>query len=230
MVLAEVLANIPDGDMIIGLQGGSAVGKSTVGAALARRLRGRVYDIGTVYRAMTAVARIRNLDLSDAAACAAFARECRLEELTGGQIQLMQAGKPFRVTKALRSPWVTANVATLANYPEVWVQGTLMARHWIGQPVAPTVVIGRHLHSVYRMRLVVELTRQEDERLRFRAAQEGEAAAAVVMPYDAIDRRTSGIVGVPGEVIRLDLTGQSKAQQLELMVDLVRRAGFAVGE
>lgn len=86
MSLAEVIADISDGSMIIGLQGGSAVGKTTVGLALARRLRARVYDIGTVFRAMTAVARIRGIDVADAAACLAFAQECRLEELAAGQI------------------------------------------------------------------------------------------------------------------------------------------------
>lgn len=125
---------------------------------------------------------------------------------------------------------MTANVSTLANYPEVWAQGALIARRWIGQPSLPTVVIGRHLHSVYRMRLVIELARHADERLRFRTDQEGEAAAALVLERDMIDQRTGRVVGVPGTVVRLDLTGKSRMQQLELLVGLVRQAGFTVYE
>jgi ABC-type dipeptide/oligopeptide/nickel transport system ATPase subunit len=67
--LESILATIPAGDTMIGLQGGSAVGKSSIGMALAARLSAPLYDIGTVFRAMTAVAQIRGIDLNNAAAC-----------------------------------------------------------------------------------------------------------------------------------------------------------------
>jgi cytidylate kinase len=225
--LKSILASIPAGDMMLGLQGGSSVGKSLIGTALAERLGAEFYDIGTVFRAMTAVAQIRCLNLGDEVACVAFARACEFE-WRRSRLIMRHLGVPFVITKAVRSQWVSANVPRLANYPEVWAEGARMAREWIGEPESPVVVAGRHLPALYRMRLVLELTRDIEERLQFRRKQGGPAAAAVVLERDAIDARTAVCLDARGEVVQVDLTGQTKASQLRLVLEYAAKAGFSV--
>jgi hypothetical protein len=90
------------------------------------------------------------------------------------------------------------------------------------------VVAGRHLPALYRMRLVLELTRDIEERLQFRRKQGGPAAAAVVLERDAIDARTAVCLDARGEVVQVDLTGQTKASQLRLVLEYAAKAGFSV--
>jgi len=103
--------------LIVTIDGPAAAGKSTIARALAVRLGFDYLDTGAFYRAATWHALRKAVDMEDAAAVAAAAREARIEFLVGPQGQRVLCDG-LDVTREIRSPEVTANVKHVADEPE----------------------------------------------------------------------------------------------------------------
>ncbi|MBL0922764.1 MAG: (d)CMP kinase [Phycisphaerales bacterium] len=106
------------GRLIVTIDGPAGVGKSSVGRALAKSLGLEFLDTGAMYRAATALALDRGVDVSDASAVAALAREARLHfDWTQDPPALIAFDQP--VMGRLRDADVDANVSTVAGLPEL---------------------------------------------------------------------------------------------------------------
>lgn len=231
---AAVTASVPPGPMLIGLQGDSGTGKTTLGIDLARRLGTSAYDIGTLFRAVVATLQVRRMNPDDVDACVALARRCGFR-MDGVYAVTVCDGVTTRFKKALRLPEVSEWTSRLSAHPghEFWAACTSMAREWIGNPDKPTVVIGRHLHLVRQMGLVFDVVRCAEESAQLRAAEdratdEGQAAAQLLQLRNALDQQTAETLRAEGPVELLDLTGCLREEQLERALELVAKAGFEI--
>ena len=101
---------------IVAIDGPAGAGKSTVTRALAGRLGLLYLDTGAMYRALTWWVREQGVDPADAAAIAPLLQDLDLRLLGGadGEQQVLINGHD--VSKAIRSPEVTALVSSVAAH------------------------------------------------------------------------------------------------------------------
>jgi cytidylate kinase len=100
--------------VIVAIDGPAGTGKSTVARLLAERLGFRYLDTGAMYRALTWLALQRGIDLEDAAALAALARD-NDAEIEGARIRV--AGTD--VTEAIRTAEIDRVVSSVARHQPV---------------------------------------------------------------------------------------------------------------
>ena len=107
---------------IITIDGPAASGKSTLGARLAQALGYLYFDTGVMYRAVTWVALLRQLKISDEAAITRLAEELSIDvqppsQADGRACDVLADGQD--VTWETRRPEVDANVSPVSVYPGV---------------------------------------------------------------------------------------------------------------
>jgi len=126
---------------VIAIDGPSASGKGTVAQRVAEALGFQYLDSGALYRLTTLAAMKRGIDLDDAPALAAAAREMRLE-FRGGSIWLDESD----VTEEVRTEAVSAAASRVAAHPAV--REALLARQRGFQRPPGLVADGRDMGSV----------------------------------------------------------------------------------
>ena len=99
---------------VIAIDGPSGSGKSTVARAVAARLRLGYLDTGAMYRALTWWARSRGIDVTDAEAVGAAAREMPLQMGTDPSSPTV-AVDGVDVSEAIRSTEISENVSAVAT-------------------------------------------------------------------------------------------------------------------
>ncbi|MFP7365833.1 (d)CMP kinase [Corynebacterium callunae] len=112
------VSNMPNGGLIVAIDGPSGTGKSTTARALATRLEAKYLDTGAMYRVATLHVLNKGIDPADTEAVIAATASLPLsisddpastEVLLGGQ----------DVQKDIRGPEVTAQVSAVSAIPEV---------------------------------------------------------------------------------------------------------------
>lgn len=103
---------------IIAIDGPAGAGKSTIAKMLAEKLDYVYIDSGAMYRSITWKAMQAGFDLSDDHKLVALTKKTKLYfKKHGLQMKLFMDGKP--VTKAIRTPQVTANICYIADHPQI---------------------------------------------------------------------------------------------------------------
>ena len=100
--------------MIVTIDGPAGAGKSTVARALAERLGFRLLDTGAMYRAVTLAALHAEIDLENAEAMAALAKQITIA--FDGERVLLDGED---VSAAIRTPEVSRNIHRAADNPAV---------------------------------------------------------------------------------------------------------------
>jgi len=181
--------------LTIAIDGPSGSGKSSVSRAVARRLGVGYLDTGAMYRALTWWCLDRGIDLTDADAVAAAARDLPLELGTDPAAPTVSVAATD-VSAAIRTTEVSTAVSAVATNLEVRVvlqqlQRDLMAR--IAEQTGGVVAEGRDITTVVAPDADVRilLLASEEARLARRAKElHGEAhAEAVDATRDQIVRR-----------------------------------------
>ena len=181
--------------LTIAIDGPSGSGKSSVSKAVARRLGVGYLDTGAMYRALTWWCLERGLDLADADAVAAAARDLPLEIGTDPDAPTVHVGGTD-VGAAIRTTRVSTAVSAVATNLEVravlqQLQRDLMAR--IAEQTGGVVAEGRDITTVVApdAQVRVLLTASEEARLRRRSAELHGAVddAAVEATRDQVVRR-----------------------------------------
>ena len=185
---------------IVAIDGPAGSGKSTVARGVARALGLVVLDTGAMYRAATLAALERGVDLADAEAVTAAARD---SEIVVGQVAGEDDGDVVRldgrdVTADIRGPLVTAAVSIVSAHPGVREVMVARQRDW-AERHRGGVVEGRDIGTVVFPDAAVKvfLIASDDERARRRQRDEEAAArqADVAEIRDALARRDALDVG-----------------------------------
>jgi CMP/dCMP kinase len=222
--------------LTIAIDGPSGSGKSSVSRAVARRLGVGYLDTGAMYRALTWWCLERDLDLTDADAVAAAARDLPLEIGTDPDAPTVSVGGTD-VSAAIRTTQVSTAVSAVATNLEVRPvlqqrQRDLMAR--IADQTGGVVAEGRDITTVVApdARVRVLLTASEDARLRRRSAElhgttDASAVAATrdqVVRRDRDDSTVSTFTEAAEGVVLVDTSELDLDASIEAVLDVVAAA------
>ena len=181
--------------LTIAIDGPSGSGKSSVSRAVARALGVGFLDTGAMYRAVTWWCLERDIDLTDADAVAAAARDLPLAVGTDPAAPTVSVAGTD-ISQAIRTTRVSTSVSAVATNLEVRAelqqrQRDLMAQ--VAQETGGVVAEGRDITTVVAPDASVRvlLTASEEARLRRRSAElHGSTdAAAVEATRDQVVRR-----------------------------------------
>ena len=181
--------------LTIAIDGPSGSGKSSVSRAVARALGVGFLDTGAMYRALTWWCLERDIDLTDADAVAAAARDLPLAVGTDPDAPTVSVAGTD-ISQAIRTTRVSTSVSAVATNLQVRAelqqrQRDLMAQ--IAQETGGVVAEGRDITTVVAPDASVRvlLTASEEARLRRRSAElHGSTdAAAVEATRDQVVRR-----------------------------------------
>jgi len=175
---------------VIAIDGPSGSGKSTVARAVAARLRLGYLDTGAMYRALTWWARSRGIDVTDAEAVGAAAREMPLQMGTDPSSPTV-AVDGVDVSEAIRSTEISENVSAVAT--NLAVREEMVRRQRAIVADGGWVAEGRDITTVVAPDADVRvlLIAREDARLARRAMDVHGAAdeSAVAATRDQVVRR-----------------------------------------
>lgn len=216
------------GRLIVTIDGPAGVGKSSVGRAVAKRLGLEFLDTGAMYRAATALSLDRSVNLHDAHAVAALAREARLHfDWTTDPPTLMAFDQP--VMQRLRAADVDANVSTVAGLPELREVMVDLQRR-IGERHPRLVSEGRDQGSVVFTDACVKIYLDATPRSRAeRRARQISGVDVGAVESDLIERdRRDSVRAVaplrrPADAHLVDTSAMSFDEVVDALVALVRR-------
>jgi cytidylate kinase len=146
--------------MIVAIDGPAGSGKSTVAAALARRLGFRYLDTGAMYRALTWLATQEGADLEDGSALAELARAHPVSFGVDGRVEVDGSD----VTEAIREPEIDRLVPGVARHQEV--RAVMRERQRALGAVGDAVIEGRDIGTVVVPHAEVKVFLVADEAVR----------------------------------------------------------------
>lgn len=193
---------------VVAIDGPAGSGKSTIAAALARRLGVAHVDTGAYYRAAALVVLRADGDPDDIPAMLAALATARIER-RGGRTFVDGAD----VEQEIRGEAVTDLVSSVSRHPEL--RQVLVSLQRAAVEDGGAVVEGRDAGTVVVPDAPVKiwLTAQPRERARRRAAQLGEddadAVAAQAAAIEARDKRDSAQMARAPDAVVVDTTGLS---------------------
>jgi cytidylate kinase len=218
---------------VVTLDGPAGSGKSTTAREVARRLGLRHLDSGALYRALT-FALLEAGVPEDRWASLGVSEMCAL----GVELEATEMGFEVRMRgrnlgDELRTPRVTSRVAALAKLPAA--RACLLDLQRRAGERGRLVADGRDMGTVVfpdadvKVYLVADL--RERARRRLREAGEGEppddavdAQARAISERDAVDSgREFSPLRVPEGAVEIDTTHLDFGEQVDAVVDLVRR-------
>lgn len=159
-------------DIVISIDGPGAVGKTTIGRLLAKRLGLLFVDTGVMYRALTWTAIERGLDVSDEESLVSLARGLRIDIIrvpgAGDENPERVVADGRDVSDEIKRPEVDRQVPIVSRYRGV--REAMVAQQRALATGAGVVMVGRDIGTVVLpdAALKIYLTASPDERARRR--------------------------------------------------------------
>ncbi len=205
--------------MIVAIDGPAGAGKSTVARALAERLRFRYLDTGAMYRALTWLAMLRGVVLSDADALARLAQAEPVLFDDSGRVWI--AGTD--VTFSIRDQRIDRMVPVVARHPAVREVMRDRQRE-LGQE-GDVVIEGRDIGTVVApdAEVKVYLVADRDERARRRSAERpGIGTDALATDLKTRDEKDAERMQPAADAHEIDTTSLRVEDVVERIEALVR--------
>ena len=204
--------------MIVAIDGPAGSGKSTVAAALARRLGFRYLDTGAMYRALTWLALSEQVDTEDGEALAALANEHPVTFDEDGLVEI----DGHDVSAQIRATGIDRVVPFVAAHPEV--REVMRERQRTLGSEGDVVIEGRDIGTVVAPAAEVKvfLVATEDERARRRSADRpGADAGELAEDLRRRDARDAVNTQTAPDAIALDTSALSVDEVVSRIVELV---------
>lgn len=212
--------------MVIAIDGPAGAGKSTVARALAERLRATYLDSGAMYRSVALLTIRAAADPDDATAVVPLAEGLEIG-MQDGRISIGAED----VSAAIRTPDVTAVASRVSVHRGVREAMVRRQRELIA--AGAWVAEGRDIGTVVfpEAPLKVFLTASAEERAHRRAAESGEAAAAVLAAQRERDARDTGrehgALVAAADAVEIDTTGLALDAVVDRIVVIAAERGLA---
>ncbi|MBW4095513.1 MAG: (d)CMP kinase, partial [Acidobacteria bacterium] len=160
--------------LVVAVDGPSGSGKSSVSREIARRLNLAYLDTGAMYRALTWHVLHTGIDLQDAVAIEAAAKDLELEQSTSADSEYVRVSGAD-VTEAIRDPKISESVSAIATTLGARQELVRRQQAAIVQAGRRMVVEGRDITTVVapQAEARILLTASEDARLARRGLQLG---------------------------------------------------------
>ncbi|MSS00331.1 (d)CMP kinase [Arthrobacter sp. BL-252-APC-1A] len=213
--------------LVVAIDGPSGSGKSSISREVARRLRANYLDTGAMYRAVTIACMRAGIDLGDAVAVEAAARNADIELSTSPDAEWVLVGGED-VTQAIREPEVSSNVSAVATTLGARAELVRRQQQLIKDSGLRIVAEGRDITTVVAPTAEVRilLTASEEARLRRRGVQLGgsQSAAALreqVLTRDVKDSTVVNFQQAADGVITVDSSDLDFEETVQAVLDVV---------
>ena len=204
--------------MIVAIDGPAGSGKSTVAAALARRLGFRYLDTGAMYRALTWLALGEQVDPGDGDGLAALAREHPVTFDADGSVEI----DGHDVSAEIRATAIDRVVPLVAAHQGV--REVMRERQRALGSEGDVVIEGRDIGTVVAPAAEVKvfLVASEDERARRRSADRpGADADELADDLRRRDERDAANMLAAPDAVALDTTALSVDEVVSRIAELV---------
>jgi len=226
-------SNMPDGGLILAVDGPSGTGKSTTCRALAKRLDAKYIDTGAMYRVATLAVLRAGVDPSDTEAVIEATRDLPLAVNDDpDSTEVLLDGE--NVAAEIRGREVTQNVSAVSAVPEVRENLVALQRRLAAQ-AHRAIVEGRDIGTVVLADAPVKayLTASPELRARRRYNQDRSAGReadfatvlADVIRRDELDSsRTTSPLRPAEDAHLIDTSEMTLDQVLETLINLVKES------
>ena len=204
--------------MIVAIDGPAGAGKSTVARRLAERLRFHYLDTGAMYRALTWLARQREVALDLADELAALARDHPVEFDEAGRVFVDGAD----VTASIRRPEIDKLVPVVARHPQV--RDVMRSRQRALAQHGDVVIEGRDIGTVVAPQAQVKVYLVADPVIRAaRRSSErpGIGADALATALRLRDERDAANMRPAADAVQIDTSDLEVDEVVEQIVALV---------
>lgn len=227
------LSNMPDGGLILAVDGPSGTGKSTTCRALARRLDAKYVDTGAMYRVATLAVLRAGVDPADTAAVIEATRDLPLAVNDDpDSTEVLLDGE--NVAAEIRGREVTQNVSAVSAVPEVRENLVALQRR-LAADAHRAIVEGRDIGTVVLADAPakVYLTASAEVRARRRYNQDRSAGReadfatvlADVIRRDELDSsRTTSPLRPAEDAHIIDTSEMTLDQVLETLINIVKES------
>jgi cytidylate kinase len=211
---------------VVAVDGPGGAGKSSVSRALAARLGWSHLDTGAFYRAATLAVLRAGIDPEDGAAVSELVEQLKFRQDRGSMFLDSED-----VSDEIRSKDVTAAVSVVSAHRDVRRTLVRHQRQWVAAHSESVVVEGRDIGSVVfpDADLKIWLMASSAERARRRAAETGEAVAAVAADLARRDQADSNREASPQkpapDAVWVDTTNLAIDFVVERIVAMIEQPG-----
>ena len=228
-----MISNMPEGGMILAVDGPSGTGKSTTCRALAKRLDAKYVDTGAMYRVATLAVLRAGVDPSDTAAVIAATADLPLEVSDDPDSkQVLLAGED--VSRVIREDEVTRNVSAVSAVPEVRQNLVELQRKLAreahraiveGRDIGTTVLSDAPAKAFMTASAAVRAQRRHDQNVAAGIDSDFDTVLASVERRDAADssRATSPLRPAEDATI-VDTSEMTLEEVLDTLINIVKEA------
>lgn len=180
----DQISNMPDGGLILAVDGPSGTGKSTMCRALAKQLDAKYVDTGAMYRVATLAVLRAGVDPADTDAVIEATTDLPLEVSDDpDSTAVLFAGED--VSGEIRGPEVTKHVSAVSAIPEVRVNLVELQRK-LAREAGRAIVEGRDIGTVVLPNAPAKVYMTASAEVRAKRRYDQDVAAGREADFDAV--------------------------------------------
>lgn len=230
----ENLSNMPDGGLILAVDGPSGTGKSTTCRALAKQLNAKYVDTGAMYRVATLAVLRAGIDPQDTDAVIAATSDLPLEISDDpDSSEVMLAGE--NVAGEIRGREVTQNVSAVSAIPEVRTNLVELQRKLArdahraiveGRDIGTVVLVDAPAKAFLTASPKVRATRRYNQDIAAGRDADYDTVLADVIRRDELDSsRATSPLRPADDAELIDTSEMDKDAVLDALISLIERSG-----
>ena len=231
--MADPVANMPGGGLIVAVDGPSGTGKSTMCRALAKRMGAKYVDTGAMYRVATLAVLRAGVDPADTARVIEATADLPLAVSDDpDSTQVLLGGED--VKDEIRGPEVTRHVSAVSAIPEVRVNLVELQRK-LAREAGRAIVEGRDIGTVVLPDAPAKIFMTASAEVRAQRRYNQDIAAGREADFDAVladvqrrddadSSRAASPLRPAEDAVLVDTSELTPDEVLEALTEVVERS------